>query len=232
MSDVIRPKNFAHVVYRSFRGKPARRRNPTKKLLAARERSILFQVEDVEGGTWGVKQARETKHGFDLLFGVPVDHGSYRGGLARLIATKELTDFWDGNRTRHDGFLFDLPEEHMLDHLEALCFGRTDRAVLEVYAHGLHDIDRWLTSLGGSTVAFEPPPMRLPAPFPSWPHLEAGRHIRYRVVAGGDGRRGEALWSVLHAAVSARNIPVHFDTAASGVHLFDDSGLRMAGGPP
>jgi ABC-type sugar transport system ATPase subunit len=25
---------------------------------------------------------------------------------------------------------------------------------------------------------------------------------------------------------------VRFDTAASGVHLFDDGGLRMAGGPP
>jgi hypothetical protein len=103
------PVSRAFVIYRYSPRKPGRQRSLSKKLLAQRERSILFQVEDVEGGTWGVKQVRETKHGFDLLFGVPVDHGSYRGGLARIIATKELTDFWDANRTRHDGFLFDLP---------------------------------------------------------------------------------------------------------------------------
>ena len=130
------------------------------------------------------------------------------------VVIVEATSHGGGNALYSGGFLFDLPDEHTLDHLEALCFGRTDHAVLEAYAQGLHDIDRWLVSLGGSTVAFDPPPIRLPAPFPSWPHSESGRHIKYRVVAGGDGRRGEALWSLLDAAVRQRGIPVEFSTAA------------------
>ena len=140
------------------------------------------------------------------------------------VVIVEATGHGGGNALYSGGFLFDLPDEYVLDHLEALCFGRTDHAVLDAYARGLHDIDRWLISLGGSTVAFEPPPMRLPAPFPSWPHLDSGRHINYRVVAGGDGRRGEALWSLLDAAVRSRDIPVRFDTAAREL-VIEDGGV-------
>jgi hypothetical protein len=70
---------------------------------------ILGQVRDVEGGNWDVRQIRNTKHGFDLLFGSPDDHGSYRGGLPRLIATQSLADFWEAHRTKRDGMVFDLP---------------------------------------------------------------------------------------------------------------------------
>lgn len=119
-----------------------------------------------------------------------------------------------GNARYSGGFLFDVPEPRTVDHLDALCFGRTARPVLAAYADGLHEIDQWLTSLGGSTVAFDPPAARLPAPFPSWPHFPAGGSIRYRVTAGGDGRRGEALWQLLDAAVRERGIPVYFETAA------------------
>jgi succinate dehydrogenase/fumarate reductase flavoprotein subunit len=117
-----------------------------------------------------------------------------------------------GNAVYSGGFLFDVPEPHTVDHLDALCFGRTARPVLEAYAAGLHAIDRWLTSLGGSTVAFDPPQARLPAPFPSWPHLPAAHSIRYRVAAGGEGRRGEALWRLLETAVRDRGIAVRGQT--------------------
>ncbi|MGD0499726.1 MAG: hypothetical protein ABSC23_14960 [Bryobacteraceae bacterium] len=71
---------------------------------------IIGHVRDVEGGLWDVRQIRDTKHGFDLLFGSPVPRlGSYRGGLPRLIATRPLIDFGDANRTKHDGVLYDLP---------------------------------------------------------------------------------------------------------------------------
>jgi len=144
---------------------------------------------------------------------------AHDAGYSAVIV--EATGRGGGNALYSGGFLFDLPDEHTLDHLEALCFGRTDRAVLEAYAQGLHDIDSWLISLGGSTVAFDPPPMRLPAPFPSWPLSEAGRHISYRVVAGGDGRRGEALWSLLDAAVRTRGIPVVLETTACELVIAD-----------
>lgn len=75
-----------------------------------RNPKILGQVRDVEGSVWDVRQIRDTKHGFDLLFGSPEPRlGSYRGGLPRLIATKPLIDFWEANKTKRDGVLFDLP---------------------------------------------------------------------------------------------------------------------------
>jgi hypothetical protein len=75
-----------------------------------RKAAILGQVRDVEGGLWDVREIRDTKHGFDLLFGSPEPRlGSYRGGLPRLIATQPLIDFWEANRTKRDGVKFDLP---------------------------------------------------------------------------------------------------------------------------
>ena len=75
-----------------------------------RKAAILGHVRDVEGGLWDVRDIRDTKHGFDLLFGSPDPRlGSYRGGLPRLIATQSLIDFWEANRTKRDGVLFDLP---------------------------------------------------------------------------------------------------------------------------
>ncbi|MBV9499044.1 MAG: hypothetical protein JO138_06705 [Acidobacteriaceae bacterium] len=71
---------------------------------------VVGHVEDVDGALWGVRDVRGTKHGFDLLFGSPVSRfGSYVSGLPRLIATQPLVDFWEKNRTKHNGLLFDLP---------------------------------------------------------------------------------------------------------------------------
>jgi len=74
-----------------------------------RNPKILGQVRDVEGGLWDVRQIRDTKHGFDLLFGSPEPRlGSYRGGLPRLIATQPLVDYWEAHRAKRD-VAFDLP---------------------------------------------------------------------------------------------------------------------------
>lgn len=70
---------------------------------------ILGQVQDVEGTIWDVRDIRTTKHGFDLLFGSPASMPIHRWGLPRLIATKPLYDFWDANRTRRNGAIYDLP---------------------------------------------------------------------------------------------------------------------------
>jgi hypothetical protein len=71
---------------------------------------IIGHCRDVEGGSWDVRDIRDTKHGFDLLFGSPADWlGSYRGGLPRLIATRPLVEYWEANKTKHDGIIYDLP---------------------------------------------------------------------------------------------------------------------------
>jgi succinate dehydrogenase/fumarate reductase flavoprotein subunit len=142
---------------------------------------------------------------------------AHDGGRSVLVV--EAATRGGGNARYSGGFLFDLPDDVATDHLDALCFGRTSREVLTSYAAGLHELDGWLRSLGGTTAPFDPPPARLPAPFPSWPQLPAGHQIRYRTVAGGTGRRGEALWDLLDAAVRARGIEVRYRTAAERLLL-------------
>ena len=143
---------------------------------------------------------------------------------ARVLVL-ESTVQGGGNARYSGGFLFDVPGPAAVAHLDALCFGRTPRPVLNAYAAGLHGLDGWLHSLGGATQRFDPPPARLPAPFPSWPYLPGGPSIEYRVVAGGGGRRGEALWHLLDAAVRARGIEVRYRTAAERLALGPDGAV-------
>jgi hypothetical protein len=135
-----------------------------------------------------------------------------------------------GNGRYSGGFLCDLPLATAVEHLDALCFGRTDPRILEVYAGGLHELSTWLGSLGGTTAPFDPPPGRFPASFPSWPHFPAGSGVRYRTVAGGTGRRGEALWDVLDSAVQTRGIEVRYETSAERLEIDPEgsvTGLRI-----
>jgi hypothetical protein len=67
------------------------------------------QVRDVEGRLWDVRDARDTKHGFDLLFGSPVSGLGWGCGLPALIATQPLVDFWEANQTKRNGVIYDLP---------------------------------------------------------------------------------------------------------------------------
>jgi hypothetical protein len=69
------------------------------------------QVWDVDHDLWDVREARATKHGFDLLFGSPASTplGSAITGLPRLISTPALRDYWEQNRTKRHGEVFDLP---------------------------------------------------------------------------------------------------------------------------
>jgi succinate dehydrogenase/fumarate reductase flavoprotein subunit len=132
----------------------------------------------------------------------------------REVLVVEKTAAGGGNAIYSGGFLFDVPDPDAAAHVDALSFGRTPRPVIDAYVTGLHELDGWLRSLGAETVLFDPPPGRLPASFPSWPHFPAAHRISYRVVAGGGGRRGEALWDALAAAVSERGIEVACETAA------------------
>jgi hypothetical protein len=81
-----------------------------KKPKAARRKTLLGEVTDVDGRPYDVHSIRPTQHGFDLYFGLPGDDDvRYLGGPARLVVTKALRDFWEAHRTKGHGFLFDLP---------------------------------------------------------------------------------------------------------------------------
>jgi succinate dehydrogenase/fumarate reductase flavoprotein subunit len=136
------------------------------------------------------------------------------------VMVVEKTSAGGGNCRYAGGFLFDAPDPDAADHLDALCFGRTPRDVLDAYASGLHDLGPWLTSLGGTIEPFAGAGgsgSRFPARFPSWPSFPAGDRIRYAVVGGGEGRRGAALWALLDGAVAARGIRVAHETAATAL---------------
>jgi succinate dehydrogenase/fumarate reductase flavoprotein subunit len=141
------------------------------------------------------------------------------------VVVLEKTGAGGGNCRYAGGFLFDAPQA--ADHIDALSFGRTPRDVVEAYADGLGTLSSWLESLGATIEPFAPPPGRLPASFPSWPSFPAGEDIRYAVVGGGEGRRGEALWRVLDGAVRDRGIDVRFDTP---VAEWTGDGVRTAAG--
>ena len=71
---------------------------------------ILGQVRDINGSLWDVRQIRDAKYGFDLLFGSPDSHmGNRRSGSKNLIATQALVDFWEANRINYGRVRFDLP---------------------------------------------------------------------------------------------------------------------------
>jgi hypothetical protein len=80
------------------------------KFPTRRKYPVLGQVRDVHNYPWDVRDIRATRHGFDLLYGSPVYRlANDSCGLPRLIATRELHAYWEANKTKHDGVLFDLP---------------------------------------------------------------------------------------------------------------------------
>ena len=79
----------------------------------ARKATIIGTSRDFEGFVWDVRESRPTNHGFDLLLGWPFlgaepQRGKGFGG-PRIIPTRELQAYWDGNQLARDGAIYDLP---------------------------------------------------------------------------------------------------------------------------
>jgi len=127
------------------------------------------------------------------------------------VAVVEKTSTGGGNCVHSGGFLFELDGPLAVEHLDALCFGKTDRPVLEAYARGLPDVPAFIGQLGGATA-----PVDLDAfggMLPSWPLFPGAGHVGYRQFVPEAGERpGPGLWRVLDAALRAREIPVALDT--------------------
>ena len=92
------------------------------------------------------------------------------------VAVVEKTSAGGGNCVHSGGFLFEVDGPGAVEHLDALCFGKTDRAVLEAFAHGLPGVTQFVDELGGTTA-----PVDLEAfggMLPSWPHFPGDAHYR------------------------------------------------------
>jgi succinate dehydrogenase/fumarate reductase flavoprotein subunit len=141
------------------------------------------------------------------------------------VAVVEKTSMGGGNCVHSGGFLFDVDGPRAIEHLDALCFGKTDRAVLAAYARGLREVTTFLETLGGTTAPVDR--QAFGGMLPSWPNFPGAGHVRYRqFVPLADAPPGQSLWRVLEAGVHQRDIPVALDTPV--VDLVMD-GDRVAG---
>lgn len=138
-------------------------------------------------------------------------------GASVLVAEK--TSAGGGNCLNSGGFLFAIAGEHAVEHLDAVCFGRTDPPVLEAYAAGTGEVAAWIEALGGRV------PICDPAGFggliPSWPHFPGAADCVYRQFDGGETRPGIALWQLVEDAVHGREIEVRLDTAVTELSMRD-----------
>jgi succinate dehydrogenase/fumarate reductase flavoprotein subunit len=115
------------------------------------------------------------------------------------VTVLERMAYGGGNALNSGGFLVDVVGPHAIDHLDALCFGKTPHSVLEAFAAGLHEVPAWLESLGGETRPVDWPP--------SWPNFPG--HVTYRQFVG--DRPGPALFDCLRRAVEERGIEVRYE---------------------
>src|ERR1700733_3186247 len=142
------------------------------------------------------------------------------------VAVVEKTTAGGGNCVHSGGYLFEVDGAQAVDHLDALCFGKTDRSVLEAYAHGLPDVAAFVGELGGATA-----PVDLEAfggMLPSWPHFPGASRVGYRQFVPPPGESaGAGLWRVLEAAVHAREIPVVLGAPAVEL-VIEDGGVTGA----
>jgi hypothetical protein len=85
------------------------RSNKTKLPDPKMKYPVLYQVRDVDNDLWDVRDVRPTKHGFEILYGSRVYRLTNHRNGPGLIVTKQLFDYWEANKTKRDGVLFDLP---------------------------------------------------------------------------------------------------------------------------
>lgn len=141
------------------------------------------------------------------------------------VAVVEKTASGGGNCVHSGGFLFEIDAPQAVEHLDALCFGKTDRAVLEAFARGLPDVPGFVYELGGSTQPVDP--SAFGGMLPSWPNFPGAGHVRYAQFAPvADVRPGPGLWQVLEAGVRERGIPVALEAPVTDLVIDGD---RVAG---
>ena len=134
------------------------------------------------------------------------------------VTVLEKMPYGGGNCLNSGGFLVDVAGPHAVDHLDALCFGKTPRDVLEAFADGLHEIPAWLESLGGAVRTVDFPK--------SWPNFPG--EVTYRQFVGDPP--GPALFDLLRENVERRGIEVRYESTVDELPLEDGPVILASGG--
>jgi succinate dehydrogenase/fumarate reductase flavoprotein subunit len=145
------------------------------------------------------------------------------------VLVVEKTGAGGGNCRHSGGFLFQIDGPDAVGHLDALCFGKTDRDVLAAYAAGVAEVPGWLEALGGRASHVDM--AAFGGMLPSWPHFPGAGHVGYRQFSGegggADERPGIALWRLVERTVRSRGIEVRLGCAVVDL-LVDEGGVRGA----
>lgn len=160
--------------------------------------------------------------GFGLA-GASAALAAHEAGARVLVAEK--TPAGGGNCRHSGGFLFSVEGPSAIEHLDALCFGKTDRDVLRAYAEGTAAVADWIAELGGRAPVCDPGAFA--GLLPSWPHFPGAGHVTYHQFDGGGTRPGVALWELVESAVRERGLEVCTESPVTEL-VVEDGAVRGA----
>lgn len=135
---------------------------------------------------------------------------------ARVIVLEKMPA-GGGNSRLSAAMLLTATGPEAMKHVEALCFGKTSREIIEAYVEGCMRINDWIKELGGETVVYQNPVVTYPTSgFPCWPNVPGWEYTELRRVAGGgiDELPAMPLWRLLSDNVGRRGIEVMTNTPA------------------
>jgi succinate dehydrogenase/fumarate reductase flavoprotein subunit len=138
------------------------------------------------------------------------DHG------ARVIILEKMPS-GGGNSRLSAAMLISMTGPGAVQHVDALCFGKTSKEVIEAYVDGCMKIKDWIKEMGGETVIYQNPVVTYPTSgFPCWPNVPGWEHTELLRVAGGtaDELPAMPLWRLLTQNVERRGIKLMTNTPA------------------
>jgi len=130
---------------------------------------------------------------------------------AQVIILEKMADPGGNTRLSNCSWFSPPPgsEAQAIEHIDALCLGRTDRAVIEAYVKSAATTKAWIEGLGGTPKVTHFLSVRYPqVTHPSWPAFPgASAMINQTVMSPRDNEpNGERLFMLLHDNVEKRGI--------------------------
>ncbi|MFC1971116.1 FAD-binding protein [Chloroflexota bacterium] len=132
-----------------------------------------------------------------------------------------------GNGRMTGGGLLTPTSMEAVRHIEALCFGRTEKEIIHTFIAEALKNEEWFSELGGKTEPLvQLGEVLFPFPYhPCWPNLPGVEfvQIRHIVPENDDETPGFAVWKLISTNVERREINVLTNTPAKEL-ITDDSG--------